>query len=130
MRQFVVETLIPAPREVVFDRVRDVGAHIVRVVPPGRTSGLLEAGDTATFAGILGRFTIHVIELERPVRRVDDATHPAFRTLRHVHEFFEADGGTLMHDTLEYESSFGAIAGWFLRRFVRRRASALHFEIR
>jgi ligand-binding SRPBCC domain-containing protein len=114
VRQFVVETLIHAPREVVFDaRTRDLDR-----IHEGRVFG------------IRTQFTVRVIELQRPVRYVDEATHRMFRTLRHTHEFFEADGGTLMRDTLQYESRFGAIAGWFLRRFVRRRASALDFEIR
>ena len=111
--RIVVETLIHAPREVVFDaRFPRESAHVGRVL------------------GIRTRFAVRVIEMQRPLRYVDEATHPAFRSLRHVHEFFEADGGTLMRDTLEFVSPFGVLAGWFLRRFVRRRASALDFEVR
>ena len=111
MRTLVVETLIRAPREVVFD---------------ARTRGLRNVGDTKSYP----RFHVRVTEMERPVRYVDEATHWAFRSLRHIHEFFDADGGTLMRDTLEFDSPFGAIAGWFLKRFVRRRASALDLEVR
>ena len=113
-RVIVLETLIHAPRERVFD---------------ARTKDLDRVHEGRVF-GIRTRFTVQVIELERPLRYVDDASHPAFRALRHVHEFFEADGGTLMRDTLEYESRFGAVAGWFLKRFVRRRALALDLEVR
>ena len=117
--RIVVETLIHAPREVVFD---------------ARTAGLPAPGESENLEGrVLGistRFAVRVIEMQRPVRYVDEATHPAFRSLRHVHEFFDADGGTLMRDTLEFTSPFGVVAGWFLRRFVRRRASALDLEVR
>jgi ligand-binding SRPBCC domain-containing protein len=149
VRLIVVETLIHAPREVVFDLSRDVDAHMrsasfsrERAIPPGRTSGLLEAGDSVTFEGkhfgIRQSFTVHITEMERPMRYVDEATHRAFRRLRHVHEFEEVSGGTWMRDTLEFESRFGILAGWFLRRFVTRKqnalkkmceASTLHFEI-
>ena len=111
--RIVVETLIHAPREVVFDaRLPHESRHESRVF------------------GVATRFDVRITELERPARYVDEATHRAFRMLRHMHEFIEVEGGTLMRDTLEYESPFGAIAGWFLRRFVRRRASALDFEVR
>lgn len=132
----VVETVIRAPREVVFDVSRDVDAHTrsasfsrERAVPPGRTSGLLERGDSVTFEGrhfgTRQRFTVHITEMERPSRYVDEASHGAFRTLRHVHEFEEVEGGTLMRDTMEYASPFGALAGWVLRRFVTRKQDAL-----
>ncbi|HEY4641149.1 MAG TPA: hypothetical protein VII75_07370 [Thermoanaerobaculia bacterium] len=113
-RTIVVETLIRAPRERVFDaRTKDLDR-----IHDGRVLGLRTT------------FTVRVIEMQRPVRYVDEATHRMFRTLRHVHEFEEVDGGTLMRDTLEFESPFGAIAGWFLKRFVKRRASALDLELR
>lgn len=113
MRRIVVETLIRAPREIVYDaRFPKDSAHEGRVF------------------GFRTRFTVRVIEIRRPVRYVDEATHRAFRHLRHEHEFFEAAGGTLMRDTLEYDSVFGLAAGWILRRFVRRRALALDLEVR
>ena len=114
MRTLVVESLIHAPREVVFD---------------ARTRGLDRIHEGRVF-GIRTQFSVRVIEMERPVRYVDEASHRAFRTLRHIHEFEDAPGGTLMRDTLEFDSPFGVVAGWFLRRFVRRRALALDLEVR
>jgi len=119
MRRLVVETLIHAPRERVFD------ARTKELPPPGHSTTV-----EGRLFGIRTRFSVRVLELERPARYVDEATHPAFSRLRHVHEFEEVDGGTLMRDTLEYASPFGILAGWFLRRFVMRRASALDFEVR
>jgi ligand-binding SRPBCC domain-containing protein len=134
--RIVVETLIHAPRDLVFDIARDVDAHMrsasfsgERAVPPGRTSGMLELGDSVTFEGkhfgIRQRFTVTITEMSRPERYVDEAAHGAFRRLRHVHEFEESGGGTLMRDTLEWSSPFGFLAAWFLRRFVTRKQLAL-----
>src|SRR5258708_17861942 len=54
----VVVTRIEAPIERCFDLARSVDAHNEsaafsgeRAVPPGRTSGLLDAGETLTFEG-------------------------------------------------------------------------------
>jgi len=135
-RRIVVETLIAAPVERVFDLSRDIDAHTrsasfskERAVPPGRTSGLLNAGDTVTFEGrhfgIRMRYSVTITAMERPFRYVDEALHPAFRHLEHVHEFEARENATLMRDTLFYDSGFGAIAGWFLRRFVVKKQSQL-----
>ncbi len=132
----VVETLIQAPIEIVFDLSRDIDAHMrsasfsnERVVPPGRMAGLLVEGDIVTFEGrhfgLRQRFTVKITSMDKPSRYVDEASHPAFRHLEHIHEFEERDGATLMRDTLRYESCFGAIAGWFLRRFVVKKQRAL-----
>src|SRR5258706_459157 len=134
--RIVVETLIHAPREIVFDLARDIGAHThsasfsgERAVPPGRTSGLLELGDSATFEGrhlgIRQRFTVRITKMQRPIRYTDEASHGALRNLRHVHEFEEAADGTLMRDTLEWTSPFGILTAWYLRRFVKKKQSAL-----
>jgi len=142
--RIVIETLVSAPRERVFDLARDVGTHArsasftgERAVEPGRTEGLLELGDIVTFEGrhfgIRQRFTVRIVEIDSPRRFVDELVKSAFRSMRHVHEFEEAEGGTRMRDTLEWVSPFGpfgriadAIAvARHLRRFVRRKQTAL-----
>jgi ligand-binding SRPBCC domain-containing protein len=144
MGHVVVETLIVAPREVVFDLARDVSVHTAsaafsreRAVAPGRTAGLLELGDTVTFEGVHFllrlRFTARIVELDRPARFVDELVRSAFRELRHVHEFEERDGATIMRDTLDWTSPFGALGRiadelfvtGHMRRFVTRKQLAL-----
>jgi ligand-binding SRPBCC domain-containing protein len=144
MGSLVVETLIHAPREVVFDLARDVGAHTrsaafshERAVPPGRTDGLLELGDLVTFEGvhfgIRQRFTARIAEIERPNYFVDELVKAAFKSMRHVHEFEERDGATLMRDTLEWISPVGILGRIadalfvtrHLRAFVTRKQQAL-----
>ena len=144
MGHIVIETLIRAPRSTVFDFARDVGAHNEsasfsreRVVAPGRTSGLLELGDLATFEGthfgLRQSFTLKIVEMEPPVRFVDELVRSAFRRMRHIHEFEWREEGTLMRDTLDWECPFG-IVGRFadalvierhLRSFVTRKQLAL-----
>jgi len=131
MTRIVVDTFIAAPREVCFDLALDVGAHAKsaafsgeRVVEPGRTAGILQLGELVTFEGrhfgIRQRFTAKIIELDRPRRFADEMVRGAFRRLRHVHEFHERDGGTLMRDTLDWEAPLGFIADpLFLRRHMR-----------
>jgi len=143
MGHVVIETLIVAPPEVVFDLARDVSVHVEsaafsreRAVAPGRTEGLLELGDIATFEGVhllRLRFTVRIVELVRPHRFVDELERSAFRRLRHVHEFEEREGATLMRDTLDWTSPLGLLGRiadalfvtGHMQRFVRRKQLAL-----
>ena len=144
MPHLVVETLIAAPPEVVFDLARDVSAHTrsasftgERTVQPGRTEGLLELGDIVTFEGvhfgIRQRFTAKIVAFDRPRRFVDELGKAAFKAMRHVHEFEPRDGGTLMRDTLDWVSPFGILGviadkiavERHMRDFVTRKQLAL-----
>jgi ligand-binding SRPBCC domain-containing protein len=118
--RIVIETWIAAPRERVFDLARDVSAHAEsssftheRIVPPGRTEGLLETGDLITFEGrhfgLRQRITAKIVSMDPPRVFVDELVRSAFRHLRHVHEFEPQHGGTLMRDTLEWTSPFGIL---------------------
>ena len=131
MGAIVVETLIAAPAPVCFDAARDVGAHVEsarfsreRVVPPGRTEGLLELGDSVTFEGmhfgVRKRFTVKIVEMDPPRTFVDELVKSAFRSMRHVHEFVPVEGGTLMRDTLTWVSPFGLLGRIADRLFVER----------
>jgi ligand-binding SRPBCC domain-containing protein len=140
----IVETVILAPREVVFDLARDVSAHTAsaaftreRAVPPGRTTGRLELGDTVTFEGVHFllslRFTARIVEFDRPACFVDELVRSSFRKLRHVHEFDERDGTTVMRDTLDWISPLGILGRLadalfvtrHMRSFVTRKQLAL-----
>ena len=135
MGSILVETFIAAPPALCFDLARDVSAHVEsasfsgeRAVPPGRTEGLLELGDTVTFEGvhfgIRQRFTVKITELDRPRVFVDELVKSAFRSLRHVHEFVPKDGGTLMRDLLDWVPPLGILGRIadkiFLERHMRR----------
>jgi ligand-binding SRPBCC domain-containing protein len=144
MTSVVIRTKIEAPVQLCFDLARDVRAHEQsasfsreRVIPPGRTEGLLELGDLVAFEGrhfgVTQRFVARITELEAPHRFVDEMVSGAFRWLRHVHEFKDIDGVTEMVDTLTWEAPFGIIGRLadflFLQRhmesFVRRKQNSL-----
>ena len=142
--RLVIETVVRARREVVFDLARHVEAHLStsrstdeRAVSPGKTTGLLDLNDLVTFEGIhLGvrqRLTARVVQMERPARFVDEQVSGAFKALRHVHEFEERDGVTLMRDTIEWISPLGLLGkladylfvAAHLRSFISTKQEAL-----
>ncbi len=158
MTSIVIETKIHAPIELCFDLARDVKAHsesaafsAERVVPPGRTEGLLELGDLVAFEGrhfgIRQRFVARITVLKRPHRFDDEMVQGSFKWLRHFHEFSFTDGVTTMRDTLVWEPPLGIIGRladhffirdhmqWFvatkqngLKRMAEERASATMSE--
>lgn len=134
---------IEAPIERVFDLARDVEVHCQTAAftreraVGGKTSGLLEVGDTITFEGvhfgIRQRLTARITEFELPHRFVDEMVSGAFRSLRHVHTFEEVEGGTRMTDTISWTSPyglFGRIADWFVGRHLWRFAERRNGELK
>jgi ligand-binding SRPBCC domain-containing protein len=126
-----IETRIAAPRERVFDLSRDAGAHAQsaaftgeRVVEPGRTQGLLELGDLLAFEGrhlgVRQRVTVRITEMDPPRRYVDEGVRGALRELRHVHEFYEEGGATVMRDVITWRSPFGILGRAADALFVAR----------
>lgn len=121
LNRIQITTRVPAPLDVAFDLARSIDAHIAssaftgeRVVQPGRMSGLLELGDIVTFEGkhlfLRRRFTVKIVEMDRPHRYVDEVVKSVFRFMRHEHDFVTDGDATLMTDTIEWRSPFG-IAG-------------------
>lgn len=138
-----IETAIAAPLEACFDAARDVDLHLrsargsgERIVA-GRSSGLLELGESVTFEGrhflVRFRLTSKIVEMERPIRFVDEMQTGPFARLRHEHRFEAAASGTRMIDVVDFASPLGllgaiadrALVAPHLRRFLARRASAL-----
>jgi len=126
----IIETKIRAPIELCFDLARDVNAHresaafsSERVVPPGRTEGLLELGDLVAFEGrhfgVRQRFVARITVLKRPHRFDDEMVKGSFKWLRHFHEFFFQDGVTTMRDTLVWEPPLGIIGRIADQLFLR-----------
>lgn len=131
MGRIAVTTHVMAPLDRCFDLARDVDIHCrtaaftsERVVAPGRTSGLLECGDTVTFEGrhfgLRLRLTASIVEMNRPARFVDEAVKGPFRFLRHVHEFRARDDGTDMIDTIEWKAPWGVLGSLADTLFLER----------
>ena len=85
---------------------------------------MLEAGDLVTFEGrhfgIRQRFTARIVEMQRPDFFIDEMVRGAFKRMRHVHEFHDRGGATLMRDILDWQAPLGFIADpLFLTRHMR-----------
>ncbi len=123
MPVIVIITKVNAPKEVVFDTTRSIDFHIqtshktTEKAIAGRTSGLIEKGETvtweATHFGIKQQLTSVISEMEYPNFFVDEMTKGAFKSLHHHHKF-EFDGKqTIVTDTFNFESPLGILGRIF-----------------
>jgi len=129
MPAIILETIINAPAETCFDLMRDVRIHTKTTsqtnekIVAGVTDGMIGLGQTVTFEGthfgLRQRLTVKVVEFDRPRLFVDEMTEGAFRSFRHVHEFINDRGGTLMRDTLIWTSPFGILGAVADRVFIK-----------
>lgn len=119
MPSFVLERVVPAPPEAVFDLSLDVGLHVTSQsahaerVAAGPTAGMLGEGDEITWSarhfGIRFLMTSVVFDVERPHRFSDRQVRGPFGEFLHVHEFRSDAGGTLMRDEITFRSPFGPL---------------------
>jgi len=131
----ILETFINAPADVCFDLTRDARVHINSVIT---ADGEIALGQRVTFEGRhFGRrqkFTVEVIECERPRVFVDEMRQGAFSSFRHVHEFSELDGGSLMKDTVIWTSPvgiFGRLADkLFIEGYLRRLVATRNMKLK
>ena len=120
-----LSTAIRAPIETVFDLARSIDAHIASAghtqerAVAGRNSGLIAAGETviweARHFGVKQRLTVEITEMDFPHSFEDVMVKGAFASMRHRHEFEEADGVTVMRDRFEFSAPLG-ILGWIAEK--------------
>ena len=146
MTRFRLETLIDAPIERVFDLARDIGFHERSMAGTGeraiagRTSGLIEAGETVTWRarhfGLWWTMTSRVTVIDQPTTFADEQASGPFRHFRHRHTFRSVPGSTFMVDEWEHTAPFGLL-GWlvdtlvlgrYMRGLLERRNVALKAE--
>jgi ligand-binding SRPBCC domain-containing protein len=127
----------------VFDLSRSIDVHVDASADTGeraiagRTSGLIELGDTVTWSavhlGVRQRLTIELVALDRPHSFTDRMVSGAFQSMEHRHDF-ECDGeDTLMSDLFVFQAPLwplGILAerlvlGTYMRRFLEERNAAL-----
>ncbi len=119
MPKIVLETVIMASAETCFDLMRDIRIHTETTaqtnekVVAGVTDGMIGLGQTVTFEGthfgMRQRLKVKVIEFERPWLFVDEMIEGKFSAFKHIHEFEPIAEGTLMRDTLIWNSPFGVL---------------------
>jgi ligand-binding SRPBCC domain-containing protein len=107
------------PREELFDLARSIDAHKDSMAQSreqavaGVMSGLNSLGQEVTWRawhfGVPIRMTSRITEMQAPAYFVDEQVKGPFRRFRHVHEFTEDSGGTVMVDRIEFEAPLGPI---------------------
>jgi ligand-binding SRPBCC domain-containing protein len=125
-----VTTRIAAPVEVCFDFARSIDLHVKSQAASGeravagRTSGLIEFGETVTWEarhlGVRQRFTSQITAFDPPRHFRDEMLKGAFASFVHDHLFFEDDDGTEMVDALDFRSPLGPL-GWLVNRLYLTR---------
>jgi len=129
-----ITTTINAPIERCFDLSRSIDLHTDSMkhtgekAIAGRTSGLIELGETVTWEakhlGIRQRLTSKITEFEFPDYFVDEQVSGAFKSFRHEHRFVQQDNQTLMTDIFSFESPLGVLGRLanvlFLKSYMKR----------
>ena len=126
--------VIHAPQKIVFDLSRNIDihqqstAHTGEKAIAGRTSGLIEAGETVTWRakhlGIRQELTSRITAMEPYSFFVDEMVKGAFKSIRHEHHFVALDDQTTqVDDIFDYRSPFGLLGKLadvlFLERYMR-----------
>ncbi|PNH81536.1 SRPBCC family protein [Arthrobacter sp. AFG20] len=103
----------------------------------GVTSGLIALGQEVTWRawhfGLPIRMTSRIAEMQAPHYFVDEQVRGPFLRFRHVHEFSEVPGGTVMVDRIDFAALFGllgrAAEKLFLARYLRRLIEARNLHL-
>jgi ligand-binding SRPBCC domain-containing protein len=136
------ETRITAPLDRCFDLARSIDLHVLSTggtgerAIAGKTSGLIEMGETVTWRGrhfgVLLTHTSKIIAYDRPRYFKDCMIEGAFKRFEHEHKFSsEPDGSTLMIDLMEFEAPLRVLGvaterlvlRSYLQRFLKARNS-------
>ena len=124
-----LETIIKADIKTVFDLARDIDLHQKSTFKTnekaiaGRTSGLIEEGETVTWRakhlGFCQTHTSEIINMEKPFQFTDIMLKGTFKSLKHQHIFTQEGENTIMTDIFEFESPFGIIGKLFNMFFLK-----------
>ncbi len=125
-----LHTHIDAPFQKCFDLARSIDLHLESTkhtgekAIAGRTSGLIELGETVTWRarhfGLWQNLTTRITEFDAPHFFADEMVSGAFKSFRHEH-YFNVDGeGTMMRDVFAFESPCGVL-GWVFNNLVLTR---------
>jgi ligand-binding SRPBCC domain-containing protein len=129
-----LELFVAADIEKVFDLARNIDAHVASTpgtderAVGGKTSGLLELGDTVTWEavhfGMRQRLTSRITLFDRPNHFRDSMVKGAFARFDHDHFFTKQGEGTLCRDVFDFRAPLGPLGfvaeRTFLDRYMRR----------
>ncbi|MBD1392840.1 SRPBCC family protein [Mucilaginibacter glaciei] len=134
MPSIILTTYINASVELCFDIARSIDVHIASTkhtgerAIAGRTSGLIELGETVTWRakhfGIWQNLTSKITDFDKPRFFADEMVAGAFKSFRHEHHFRSDGRRTIMSDVFVFESPLGFLgraANWlFLTNYMTR----------
>lgn len=130
-----LETTVNAPIILVFNLARSVDLHMHSLAHTnekaiaGRTTGLVNAGETITWEarhlGITQQLTSLITTVESPHYFADEMVRGAFKSFVHEHHFKDmGNGQILMSDVFNYKSPLGILGKLidylFLKRYMTR----------
>lgn len=133
MPEIVIEIVVAAPIERVFDLARCIDLHEHSMTGTneraveGVTSGLIGLGDSVTWEAthfrIRQRLTSKITMFDRPTHFRDEMVKGAFKSFSHDHFFAESNGVTMVRDVFDYKSPFGIFGriadSVFLEKYMR-----------
>jgi ligand-binding SRPBCC domain-containing protein len=122
--------VVPRPRREVFAFFSDV-ANLQALTPEFLNFEFLSPLPIAMKAGVTVEYRLRLfglpvrwkteIELFEPENRfIDIQRRGPYRNWRHLHQFSDHPGGTLMEDRVDYSLPLGALGDFGGRRWVRR----------
>jgi ligand-binding SRPBCC domain-containing protein len=134
MKIIELSTPINAPIERCFDLARSIDLHIISTKQTGeqaiagRTSGLIELGETVTWRakhfGVWQTLTSKITQFDHPNSFTDEMVEGAFKSFRHEHLFYAVNHQTVMKDVFSFESPYGILGKLanfiFLGRYMTR----------
>lgn len=128
MSKIHLTTIIEADINTVFDLARDIDLHQKSTSKTneraiaGRTSGLIEEGETVTWKakhlGIVQTLTTKIVSMNKPSDFTDSMVKGAFKSMKHQHIFKQEGKNTIMTDIFEFQSPFGMIGKIFNKLFL------------
>jgi len=135
IRTLVRETFLPLPRPAVFAFFADA-RNLEAITPASMRFRILTPLPIEMRAGALIDYRLRLrgipvrwrtrIEEWVPDRRfVDVQLSGPYRSWRHTHQFEDAEGGTRMRDTVEYELPLGPLGDLAHALFVRREVEGI-----
>ena len=135
MALIILQTKIKADLKTCFDLSRNIDlhqdslSHSNEKAISGRTSGMIELGETVTWEaihfGIKQRLTSKITEFNRPHYFVDEMVSGVFHSFRHEHIFTEQEHYTLMIDKFHFKSPYGVLGKLVNVIFLKRYMTAL-----
>jgi ligand-binding SRPBCC domain-containing protein len=127
-------TEINAPIKRCFDLSRSIDLHMITTKKTqekaisGRTSGLVEEGDTVTWEaihlGVRQQLQSRITKVTAPTYFSDEQVFGAFKRFHHDHHFEEKNGQTIMTDIFDYTAPLGILGKFanflFLKNYMTR----------